>query len=61
MITEKCARCGAQKHLTDFECRQEVGILIRPDSCRPCCQEIAEIRGRVSAQQKAAWRQHQGR
>ena len=44
VITYRCARCRLEKSAVEFHPQAEAGILIRADSCTPCCQEIAAIR-----------------
>lgn len=44
VVTYRCARCRVEKPAIEFQPATEAGILIRSDSCSPCCQEIAAIR-----------------
>ncbi len=44
VVTFRCARCGQEKPAIQFQPVTDAGILIRADSCAPCCQEIAAIR-----------------
>lgn len=44
VVTYRCARCRLEKPAIEFHPFTDAGILIRADSCAPCCQEIAAIR-----------------
>lgn len=44
VVTFHCVRCRLEKPAVQFHPLTEAGILIRADSCAPCCQEIAAIR-----------------
>jgi hypothetical protein len=44
VVTYRCARCRAEKPAIEFNPLAEDGILLRSDSCVPCCREIAAIR-----------------
>jgi hypothetical protein len=44
IVTFRCSRCGLEKPALQFQPVTDAGILIRSDSCAPCCQEIAAIR-----------------